>query len=97
MRCFRYLYRWDWVLPGFVETHIHWDKSCILDRCASKRGDLEEAIEELEDEIVELNTRSALMENEMRTIMSDHMGINKALEDMGKSGYGDKRQYGDYD
>lgn len=35
------------VLPGFVETHIHLDKSCILDRCSSKRGDLEEAIEEV--------------------------------------------------
>lgn len=35
------------VLPGFVETHIHLDKSCILDRCASKRGDLAEAIEEV--------------------------------------------------
>src|SRR3546814_9070445 len=23
------------VVPGFVETHIHLDKSCILDRCAS--------------------------------------------------------------
>tara|TARA_B100000470_G_scaffold58114_3_gene43836 strand:+ start:6151 stop:6555 length:405 start_codon:yes stop_codon:yes gene_type:complete len=60
-------------------------------------SDLEEAIEELEDEMVKLNTRSALMENEMRTIMSDHDGINKVLQDMGKSGYGDKRQYGDYD
>jgi cytosine deaminase len=35
------------VLPGFVETHIHLDKSCILDRCSSKRGDLNEAIEEV--------------------------------------------------
>ena len=34
------------VSPGFVETHIHLDKSCILDRCKSKRGDLEEAIAE---------------------------------------------------
>ena len=32
--------------PGFVETHIHLDKSCILDRCRSERGDLEEAIAE---------------------------------------------------
>src|SRR5438477_4808216 len=31
---------------GFVETHIHLDKSCILDRCKSERGDLEEAIGE---------------------------------------------------
>ena len=32
------------VMPGFVETHIHLDKSCILDRCASKDGTLQEAI-----------------------------------------------------
>ncbi len=34
------------VCGGFVETHIHLDKSCILDRCTSERGDLEEAIGE---------------------------------------------------
>jgi cytosine deaminase len=34
------------VSPGFVETHIHLDKSCILDRCKSDRGDLDEAIAE---------------------------------------------------
>jgi cytosine/creatinine deaminase len=34
------------VAPGFVETHIHLDKSCILDRVKSERGDLEEAIAE---------------------------------------------------
>jgi len=32
------------VVPGFVETHIHLDKSCILDRCASEEGSLQEAI-----------------------------------------------------
>jgi cytosine deaminase len=35
------------VSPGFVETHIHLDKSCILDRCKAQRGDLEEAIAEV--------------------------------------------------
>ena len=35
------------VSGGFVETHIHLDKSCILDRCTAKKGDLEEAIEEV--------------------------------------------------
>jgi len=34
------------ISSGFVETHIHLDKSCILDRCRSERGDLEEAIAE---------------------------------------------------
>jgi cytosine/creatinine deaminase len=35
------------VIPGFVETHIHLDKSCILDRCQSVRGTLDEAIAEV--------------------------------------------------
>ena len=35
------------VTPGFIETHIHLDKSCILDRCNSEKGDLDEAIEEV--------------------------------------------------
>ena len=29
------------VSPGFIETHIHLDKSCILDRCKAERGDLD--------------------------------------------------------
>ena len=33
------------VLPGFVETHIHLDKSCISDRCSCHTGTLREAIE----------------------------------------------------
>ena len=35
------------VSPGFIETHIHLDKSCLLDRCKSEEGTLEEAIEEV--------------------------------------------------
>lgn len=35
------------VCPGFVETHLHLDKSCILDRCRAERGDLAEAIEQV--------------------------------------------------
>jgi len=35
------------VAPGFIETHIHLDKSCILDRCKSETGDLGEAIEQV--------------------------------------------------
>jgi cytosine deaminase len=34
------------VSPGLIETHIHLDKSCILDRCTSVKGHLEEAIAE---------------------------------------------------
>ena len=32
------------VLGGFVDSHIHLDKSCILDRCHIRHGTLEEAI-----------------------------------------------------
>jgi hypothetical protein len=39
----------------------------------------------------------AIIENEMRTIMSDHSGFNRALQDMGKGGYGDDREYGNYE
>ena len=35
------------VAPGFIETHIHLDKSCILDRCKAEKGDLDEAIQEV--------------------------------------------------
>ncbi len=34
-------------VPGFVESHIHLDKACILDRCKSEHGTLEEAISEV--------------------------------------------------
>jgi cytosine/creatinine deaminase len=31
-------------ISGFVDTHIHLDKSCILDRCRCEEGTLQEAI-----------------------------------------------------
>ncbi|MSO73809.1 MAG: amidohydrolase [Alphaproteobacteria bacterium] len=33
--------------PGLIETHIHLDKACILDRCQAETGDLSEAIVEV--------------------------------------------------
>ena len=57
---------------------------------------LEEAIEELDEAIDSLDKRSVIIENEMRTIMSDHSGFNDALKELGLSGYSDKRTYGNY-
>jgi cytosine/creatinine deaminase len=34
------------VVPGLVESHIHLDKSCIIDRCSIREGSLREAIAE---------------------------------------------------
>ena len=36
-----------YVSPGFVETHLHLDKSCIIDRCSAHEGTLDEAIREV--------------------------------------------------
>jgi len=35
------------VVPGFVESHIHLDKACILERCTAEEGTLREAIGEV--------------------------------------------------
>ena len=35
------------VIPGYVETHIHLDKSCLLDRISSQQGGLNAAIGEV--------------------------------------------------
>ena len=32
------------LLPGFVETHLHLDKTCILDRCPVAEGSVAEAV-----------------------------------------------------
>ena len=55
------------VTPGFVDTHIHLDKSCILDRCqANQSGTLQEAITQVaaakraftEDDVYERGRRT---------------------------------------
>ncbi|WP_158745479.1 amidohydrolase family protein [Acidisphaera sp. L21] len=32
------------LVPGFVETHLHLDKTCILDRCTAAEGTVAEAV-----------------------------------------------------
>ena len=58
--------------------------------------ELWEVLDKLSERLVELERIDSVMENEMRTIMSDHSNFNEVLKDMGKSGYGDNRQYGNY-
>ena len=75
------------------------EKITMMDEMHSAKfdpTDLEEAIEELEDRIAKLETKDALIENEMRTIMSDHENIGKALEGLGAGGHAETRQYGNY-
>ena len=75
------------------------EKITMMDEMHSEKFDpseLEEAIEELDDRISGLETTDALIDNEMRTIMSDHSRFSDVLKDMGISGYGDNRAYGGY-
>ena len=58
--------------------------------------ELWEAMDAITERIVELERIDSIMENEMRTIMGDHDSFNEVLKDLGKSGYGDNRQYGNY-
>ncbi len=34
------------VIPGMIETHIHLDKTCIMDRCRIEEGTVAEAVRE---------------------------------------------------
>tara|TARA_R110002020_G_scaffold423677_1_gene632701 strand:- start:460 stop:789 length:330 start_codon:yes stop_codon:yes gene_type:complete len=54
-------------------------------------------IKEIEDEIDDVIKRQSVIENDMRSIMSEHSQFNEILREMGKAGYGDKREYGNYD
>ena len=53
-------------VPGFVETHIHLDKACIMDRCRPEHGTLDEAIAQVsqakkaftEDDVFERASRA---------------------------------------
>ena len=57
---------------------------------------LVESVEEFDNRLDEIEKQQAIIENEMRTIMSDHSGFNDVLKELGKEGYGDSREYGNY-
>ena len=56
-----------------------------------------ELTEKIDKQIAELEKKDALIDNEMRTIMSDHSGFNDVLKTIGIHCYGDTRTYGGYD
>lgn len=51
---------------------------------------------EMADRVADVVTRQAVVENEMRQIMSDHAGFAEVLEELGESGLIERRQYGNY-
>ena len=53
-------------------------------------------VAEFEDRLDELEKTDALIDNEMRTIMSDHANFGDVLRDLNVSGHNDNRTYGGY-
>ena len=51
---------------------------------------------EMADKVADVTTRQAVVENEMRQIMSDHEGFADVLYELGESGLIERRQYGSY-
>ena len=51
---------------------------------------------EMADRMADIVTRQAVVENEMRQIMSDHEGFADVLYELGESGLIERRQYGNY-
>ena len=60
---------------------------------------MEETIEEMGETLEEISKTQAIIDNEMRTIMSDHSGFGEVLKSLGESGAlpsGERRSYGGY-
>ena len=51
---------------------------------------------EMSDKVADVVTRQAVVENEMRQIMSDHQGFADVLYELGEAGLIERRQYGNY-
>ena len=77
-------------------TELETALGLIKEAVDSERNIRHTTLDEILDSIDELEKTQAVINNEMRTIMSDHSGFSDALKELGLSGYSDKRQYGNY-
>ena len=50
----------------------------------------------IQERVADVITRQAVVENEMRQIMSDHQGFAEVLHELGESGLIERREYGSY-
>ena len=60
---------------------------------------MEETVAEISDTLEDISKTQAIIDNEMRTIMSDQQGFGDTLRQMGQSGAlpsGERRAYGGY-
>ena len=79
-----------WYVATLVSTVRGLDSSVI---------EIQETIDDTSVALEELKTNQAIINNEMRTIMSDHEGFGDVLKELGKAGVlpsGERRSYGEY-
>ena len=82
-----------------LDTEIN-DKIAELASEVSGIGSVLDRAEELDEIVDDVEKRQAVVENEMRTIMSDHQGFADVLRELELSGVlpsGERRSYGNYD
>ena len=70
--------------------HVVWDV---------RFREIQSKIDEQQEYIADLEKSLAVADDQMKTIMGDHMGFNDVLQELGKSGVlpsGERRSYGGY-
>ena len=80
-------------------TELETALGLISDRVTEEREIRNTTLEEIQDSLDELEKTQAVIDNEMRTIMSDHGGFAEVLKQINAAGLlpsGEKRQYGGY-
>jgi len=78
-----------------LETKVGW----IIDEWSPKMGMVGDDLRAHNDRLSDIETTQAVIDNEMRTIMTDHSSFSDILQELGKAGIiptGEKRQYGSY-
>ena len=85
------------VLQADLENLKRLVEDLDFDSLEDKNKQVLEAVWNMQEKIAALETKDAIIENEMRTIMSDHSGFSDVLKQLNLAGYGDSRTYGDYD
>ena len=78
-----------------LETKVAW----MMDDWGPKMDRVGDDLDDFDDRLSDIETVQAVIDNEMRTIMTDHRGFADVLAELQKSGVlptGEKRPYGDY-
>ena len=78
-----------------LETKVTW----MMNDWGPKINKVGDDLDDFDERLSDIETVQAVIDNEMRTIMTDHHGFAEVLAELQKSGIlptGEKREYGSY-